>query len=246
MATIYKPTGKAGEYSTWACNLYNGCSNNCSYCFNNHSIMSKTLGGTNVRLKKPLIDEKTAFQIFQKELDKSKEDIIKDGGLHFNFVSDPCLPQTLHLNWTCITYAISLGVTCQVLTKRADWLNSSFVQYALSQKNLIRVGFSLTGCNDLEPGASTNEERINAMQSLYKNGISTWASIEPIIEPNKSLEMVAKTITFCDHFKIGLLSGKKNYTPQDIKHFIKNVEALHPKSVYWKQSIYEFIKGHYD
>ena len=144
------------------------------------------------------------------------------------------------------TSAISLGVPCQVLTKRADWLNSSFVQYALSQKDLIRVGFSLTGCNDLEPGASTNEERINAMQSLYKNGISTWASIEPIIEPNKSLEMVAKTVTFCDHFKIGLLSGKKNYTPQDIRHFIKNVESLHPKSVYWKQSIYEFIKGHYD
>ena len=66
--------------------------------------MSKTLGGTNVRLKKPLIDEKTAFQIFQKELDKSKDDIIKDGGLHFNFVSDPCLPQTtseLDLYYLC-------------------------------------------------------------------------------------------------------------------------------------------------
>lgn len=208
--------------------------------------MSKTLGGTNVRLKKSLTDEKTAFKIFQKELDKSKYDIIKDGGLHFNFMSDPCLPQTLHLNWICISYAISQGVPCQVLTKRADWLDNPSVQYALSQKNLIRVGFSQTGCDALEPGASTNAERINAMRFLYKNGISTWASIEPIIEPNKSLEMVAKTITFCDHFKIGLLSGKKSYTPQNIKHFIKNVEALHPKSVYWKQSIYEFIKGHYD
>ncbi len=206
--------------------------------------MSKTLGGTNVRLKKSLTDEKTAFQIFQKELDKSKVDIIKDGGLHFNFVSDPCLPQTLHLNWICISYAISQGVPCQVLTKRADWLNSPFVQYALSQKNLIHVGFSLTGCNDLESGASTNEERINAMQSLHKNGITTWASIEPIIEPNKSLEMVAKTVAFCDHYKIGILSGKKSYTPQDIRTFIKDVESVHPKSVYWKQSICEFIKQH--
>jgi len=204
--------------------------------------MSKTLGGTNVRLKKSLTDEKTAFQIFQKELDKSKYDIVKDGGLHFNFVSDPCLLQTLHLNWICISYAISQGVPCQVLTKRADWLDSPSVQYALSQKNLIRVGFSLTGCDVLEPGASTNAERINAMKSLYKKGITTWASIEPIINPNKSLEMVAKTVAFCDHYKIGVLSGKKSYTPQDIRNFITDVESVHPKSVYWKQSVCEFIK----
>ena len=204
--------------------------------------MSKTLGGTNVRLKKSLTDEKTAFQIFQKELDESKYDIVKDGGLHFNFVSDPCLPQTVHLNWICISYAISQGVPCQVLTKRADWLDNPSVQYALSQKNLIRVGFSLTGCDVLEPGASTNAERINAIKSLYKKGITTWASIEPIINPNKSLEMVAKTVAFCDHYKIGVLSGKKSYTPQDIRNFIKDVESVHPKSVYWKRSVCEFIK----
>ena len=54
---IYKPNGKAGEYSAWACNLYNGCTHNCSYCFNNHSLMAATVGGTNVRLKKSLVDE---------------------------------------------------------------------------------------------------------------------------------------------------------------------------------------------
>ena len=146
----------------------------------------------------------------------------------------------------CIDYAISQGVPCQILTKRADWLDHPSVQNYLSCKEMISVGFSLTGCDDMKPGASTNEQRIWAMQVLHDAGVPTWASIEPIIEPNKSLEMVAKTVTFCDHFKIGLLSGKKNYTPQDIRHFIKNVESLHPKSVYWKQSIYEFIKGHYD
>ena len=28
---IYNPSGKAGEYSTWACNFYVGCSNMCEY-----------------------------------------------------------------------------------------------------------------------------------------------------------------------------------------------------------------------
>lgn len=41
----------------------------------------------------------------------------------FTFVSDPCLPVTIALNTMCIDYAISQGVPCQILTKRADWLD---------------------------------------------------------------------------------------------------------------------------
>ena len=115
---IYQPEGKAREYSAWACNLYNGCPNACYYCYNNKGITKSKVGGTNVRLKKCLVDEKTALSIFKEELDRYKESIIHDGYLHFNFVSDPCLPETIELNWSCIDYALSKGVLCQVLTKR--------------------------------------------------------------------------------------------------------------------------------
>ena len=37
---IYEPSGKAAEYSNWACNLYNGCPHSCTYCFNDHNIMA--------------------------------------------------------------------------------------------------------------------------------------------------------------------------------------------------------------
>lgn len=239
---IYKPGGKAGEYSAWACNLYNGCSHNCSYCFNNHSLMAATVGGTNIRLKKSLVDEQTAYEIFCRELQKYLAQIIAAGALHFNFVSDPCLPETIVLNYKCIDFAISQGVPCQVLTKRADWLSNPAVQNALGHPELLRVGFSLTGCDDQEPGASPNANRIFAMQVLHNAGISTWASIEPILDPLRSLEMVARTIECCDHYKIGILSGKKNYTPQDIRMFVDAVNALKPKSVYWKESLREFVK----
>ena len=239
---IYKPNGKAGEYSAWACNLYNGCPHNCSYCYNNHSLMAATVGGTNVRLKKSLVDEPTAYEIFCKELQKYLAYIIAAGALHFNFVGDSCHHETIVLNWKCIDYAISQGVCCQVLTKRADWLDHPAVQNALGHPELLRVGFSLTGCDEQEPGASTNDERIWAMQQLHQAGIPTWASIEPILDPQRSLEMVARTIECCDHYKIGILSGKKAYTPQDIRMFVDAVNALNPKSVYWKESLREFIK----
>jgi len=237
---IYMPNGKAREYSTWACNLYNGCINVCAYCYNDNSIMKSVLGGNNVRLKKSLVNEATAYDIFCKELEKYREAIIAAGALHFNFVSDPCIPETITLNWKCIDYAISQGVPCQVLTKRADWLDHPSVQNALSHPELLRVGFSLTGCDELEPGASPNLERIQAMHVLHGAGIPTWASIEPIINVQSSLAMIKQSIDCCDHYKIGILSGKKCYTPKQIRKFIHEVNALNPRSVYWKQSLLEF------
>ena len=238
---IYRPTGKAAEYCQWACNLYNGCSHNCAYCYNNKGITSGVLGGTDVRIKSTLINEEEAFNIFSAELLKWRNEIITDGGLHFNFVSDPCLPETINLNWKCIGFALSHGVPVQVLTKRADWLSHPTVQDGLGYKSLIRVGFSLTGCDELEPGASPNSERIWALQVLHNAGISTWASIEPIIDPQWSLDVVKKTIHYCNHYKIGVLSGKKSYTPEQIRLFVKEVNALAPLSVYWKKSLLEFI-----
>jgi len=239
---IYQPSGKAAEYSHFAANFYLGCSNGCHYCYNNQGITSGVLGGLEVRLKKSLVDVKTAEQIFLAELAKWRDAIIKDGGLHFNFVSDPCLPETIDLNWKCINYALLQKVPCQVLTKRADWLGGHpEVQKALEHKQLIRVGFSLTGCDALEPLASPNLERIQAMRELHNAGISTWASIEPIIDPQKSLQMIQLSIDCCDHYKIGILSGKKTYGPREIREFVNEVNALNPRSVYWKKSLIDYI-----
>ena len=238
---IYEPSGKAAEYSNWACNLYNGCPHSCTYCFNDHNIMAGTLGGNIVSLKKSLVDTETAFKIFVSELTRHRETIIKDGGLHFNFVSDPCLPETIELNVRCMDEAQSQGVFCKVLTKRADWLHHPAVQNALSHKGLISVGFTLTGRDDLEPGASSNMERVHAMAELHNAGISTWASIEPVIDPVLSFAMIVETLGFCDHYKIGILSGKKDYTPQQIRDFVAQVQSLGHTSVYWKESLREFI-----
>ena len=238
---IYEPSGKAAEYSNWACNLYNGCPHSCTYCFNDHNIMAGTLGGNIESLKKSLVDTETAFKIFVSELTRHRETIIKDGGLHFNFVSDPCLPETIELNFRCMDEAQSQGVFCKVLTKRADWLHHPAVQNALSHKGLISVGFTLTGRDDLEPGASSNMERVHAMAELHNAGISTWASIEPVIDPALSFAMIVETLGFCDHYKIGILSGKKDYTPQQIGDFVAQVQSLGHTSVYWKESLREFI-----
>ena len=110
---IYKPEGKAGEYSEWACNLYNGCSNGCTYCYLKRGPMSGTLGISTPTLKKTLGGTpETAYKVFCKELSQHKDEIVGDGSgyLFFTFTSDPCLPETIDLNMLCMKTAIDEGV----------------------------------------------------------------------------------------------------------------------------------------
>ena len=82
------------------------------------------------------------------------------------------------------------------------------------------------------------------MRVLHNAGMSTWASIEPIIDPEKSFEMIQQSLDCCDHYKVGVLSGKKDYTPQMIRDFVEAIIALNPRprSVYWKDSLREYVK----
>lgn len=43
-ALIYQPHGAAGEYAKWAINLYHGCYNGCTYCYNRRGVLSHIFG----------------------------------------------------------------------------------------------------------------------------------------------------------------------------------------------------------
>jgi hypothetical protein len=78
--------------------------------------------------------------------------------------------------------------------------------------HLFNFGFTLTGRDDMEPNASTNAKRIEAMRRLHKLGFKTWASIEPVIDWEHATVAVLMSLDCCDHYKIGLRSGvKKDY-----------------------------------
>lgn len=43
-ALIYQPQGAAGEYAKWAINLYHGCYNGCTYCYNRRGVLNHIFG----------------------------------------------------------------------------------------------------------------------------------------------------------------------------------------------------------
>lgn len=247
---IYQPSGAAAEYAKWACNLYNGCSNKCEYCYNRHSQGKGLLGKDEPTIKGSMsIDD--AYVLFEKELMKYKYDIIRDGGLFFNFVSDPCLPKTLPLNAGCIDHCIDEDVPVIMLTKMANWVYSKQWELVfehineVQKKHLIKFGFTLTGCDELEQGAASNINRISAMAQLSAWGYYTWASIEPIIDVDSSFEMFQKTLPFCEEYRFGLNSLKKDYTKQQIIDFKDRVEEANKpygRKLVWKESVRKFIE----
>ncbi len=96
--------------------------------------------------------------------------------------------------------------------------------------------------HELESGASTNDERIQAMKQLHKAGFKTFASIEPIIDFEASFHMIHRTLGFCDLYKIGLKSGQKvdELFYEKLRSFnlkVVNLIANKPAKVYWKESI---------
>ncbi len=246
---IYQPAGAAEEYAKWACNLYKGCDHNCTYCYCKHGPLAHSLGGPHAVLKSTLGNEHKAVDIFRKELDKYRSQIIADGGLFFSFSSDPFLPQSTDLSMSCIMFALEQGVPVYVLTKATGWVYDECVISALYPRNaLLHIGFTLTGHDELEPGAQSNKERIETIRHLSeKYGFSIFASMEPVIDFEASLSCITDIMPYVDEVRIGLLSpySPRRYDWDECDRFISEVTDLSLKygvKVQWKESINRFYK----
>lgn len=239
---LYQPKGKAEEYSAWAVNFYNGCANHCSYCYLRRGPLAHAMGGDTPVLKKCFKDEGDAFETFQSELLRNRKAVTHDGGLFFSFSTDPCLQETLDLTLMSVAATAGMKVPSKILTKCADWIleNDEHTENLKSVKDYVAVGFTITGRDDLEPDASPTAERLQAMIKLHTAGIRTFASIEPIIDPALSFNFMSGMTPFCDHFKVGLQSGRQ-YTPAERTEIglraAQFVKECNTSSVYFKESI---------
>ena len=235
---IYQPKPAAAEYSKYICQFYYGCTCGCTYCCNRRWKWNAP------KLKVHFKDECMALEVFGKELKANLPELQKHG-LMFCISTDPMLPETINSTYDAVGICVRNKVPVKILTKRADFA-SALLQYVYRDlyegdfEKYVAIGFTLTGHDELEPHASTNAERIEAMRKLHEAGFKTWASIEPIINFESSLQMIKETRGCCNLYKIGLLSGKK-YDRDDLLDFIADVNAkahLKPMfKVYFKDSL---------
>lgn len=250
--SIYNPSGKAGEYSYWACNFYTGCSNNCQYCYCKSGLM-RHLWSTTPQLKKCFKNKKDALSVFQKEVELTADELRKHG-LFFSFTTDPMLPETAELTIEAMDICMKLNIPVKILTKMditdkriTEGIMKGYFPFLIKEKykSNIAFGFTLTGHDELEPGASTNEQRIEAMKRLHVAGFKTFASIEPILDLPHSMQCVEQTLGYCDLYKIGLLSGEQlSFSKEELDFFVARIcyrISCHGAKVYWKDSVKKLL-----
>lgn len=233
---IYEPKGKAREYSPLAVNLYSGCGHKCSYCY------------------VPRVLKITRSQ-FDNEV-KAREDILKKlesscrthknskDQVFMSFTTDPYNPidEEMQLTREALKLFYKYQIPVSILTKSGTKALRDLDIFKMFGSN-IKVGTSLTYDNaedtkNKEAGAALPEERIQMLGKLWFAGIRTWISLEPIIEPEQTLNLLNMALPYVNEIQIGKLANdnRKFDWNNFLQKAVNRMRELH-KPFYIKETL---------
>mgnify|MGYP001570169253 CR=1 FL=1 len=210
MRVLYQPQGRAGEYGELAVNLYTGhCPHKCLYCY-----VAGALRTTRENwLKRECKPRPDLLSNLKKDLASLA---LAQGDLWADNQADK--PQVF-MCFTCDPYPV--GIDTMLTRQVIEGIHS----YGFGVRMLTKGGMraardfdllgpvdafasTLTFVNDYdslawEPGAALPDDRMQAIKMAHAKGIETWASLEPVIDPEQSLEIIRQTHEYVSLYKIG-------------------------------------------
>jgi DNA repair photolyase len=188
---------------------------------------------------------KIDYRILDQELEQHKGETI-----FLCFTCDPYQPldSSLGLTREIIERLQSRGVSVTILTKGGT--RSARDLDLLARDGKSRYGATLTFLNrenslDWEPLAALPAQRIQALKEAHSRGITTWVSLEPVIDPEQSLELIRQTKDFVDEYKIGKWNHDERARAIDWKGYGEKAVAIcrsYGKSFYVKKDLAAFLE----
>lgn len=188
-------------------NPYTGCGHACVYCY--ARFMKKY---TNHKEEwGSFVDVKTnAVEVLKKQLKlKSK------GSIFVSSVTDAYQPieKRYHLTRSILKVLSKTNMRAVIQTKSALVLRDIDI---ISKAKNWEVGFTITCFNDddrknFEPNASSTQERLEALRTLKRNNIGTYAFIGPFLpfitekDFDKMLKQLSKS---CDYIMVDRLNTR--------------------------------------
>jgi DNA repair photolyase len=236
MSIIYEPKGKAREYAPLAANLYRGCAHGCSYCYAPRILRMKEGDfWANPQPRANVIPQ------IRRELETGK---FKGRQVFLCFTCDPYQPleRDAEVTFEVLDLFLQHRVHWNILTK-SYMASRDFGMYRPGDQfgmSLTFLDFSDSSYH--EPEATPPAQRLRTLLEAKQKGISTWASLEPVIDPLQTINLILESHEFVDHYKI----GKVNYreTTVDWRAFVSGaVELLEKlgKSYYIKDSLKKYL-----
>ena len=221
-SVIYEPRGKAFEYSQLAVNLYSGCSHQCEYCY-----APAFLHTTKERFHQPA-PRKDILQKITADARRLQFELEKRAVL-LCFTCDPyqTIDQQYQLSRQSIQILHSHNLNVMILTKGGQRAERDF--------DLLTgddwFGVTLTNLDDKnslkwEAGAALPDERIKGLYKAHEKGIKTWISLEPVLYPEITFEIIRQTHDFVDNFKVGKLNYHPHARSIDWHRFATDVKNL--------------------
>lgn len=221
---IYEPRGKAREYSPLALNVYLKCTHGCEYCYA-PKCMQKS---AETYFAKPEPRKDVVINL-EKQL---KKEVPKKQVL-LSFIGDPYCESSDGGQTTrdCLELLLKHRVPVAILTKGGRRCLKDLDIFKMFGEH-IAVGATLTFDNDAdslkwEKGAAAPKERLEVLRELKENGVKTFASFEPVIVPEQSLNLMRMGMDAIDVFKVGKLNNYKGLDKGiDWKDFLEKTVSL--------------------
>ena len=118
----------------------------------------------------------------------------------------------------------------------------------------IKIGSTLTFMDEgkskeWESGADVPRLRLEGLKTLHDNGIKTFASFEPCLDPKESILLIERTLAddSVDHYKIGKVNNYKGMDKGvDWTSYLKYVLSIlraAKKQIYVKSGIRALVSG---
>lgn len=243
MRIIYEPRGRALEYAKLAASLYRWCPFRCLYCFVPAMSNAKEHGVPYPR--------KYVLSLLEKDLQELQA-AGDEREILMSFTTDPYQP--LEIQHKLTRAAIKLMIKYErhftILTKAG---NASIIDIDLlmQRPDLCRYGTTLVFFDESdrqiwEPGAASTKDRIGALWLMKENGIRNWVSLEPVVYPEQTLELIRQTVGFVDEFRIGKFNHIDNPGPE-LRHVMDSIGYCYPTDEDWRafvQAARNLLEGH--
>lgn len=242
---IYEPAGRAREYSPLALNYFKGCDNGCKYCY-----VPNMLGRFNSTYNHETVIKPLDFSLLEKSARKMQG---CEKQILLSFTGDPYCNAENGETAKVLEILNFYNHKVAILTKNPS---KAIKDIELFKKfgDRFKIGSTLTFDNDSdsllwEKGAELPMQRIIALNTFAKTGIKTWASLEPVIYPEQSINLLIEISKWINHVRIGKLNNYKGLDKKtDWSKFIFDVTRIcrdNSTPFYIKKDLAVYNKGVY-
>ncbi len=191
---------------------------------------------------------KKILESFEKDAKKLQGDPRR---VLFSFLSDPYQP--LEKEEQLTRYALEISAKYKLNTQILSKGNPELIQrdFDLFKKSNVHLGITLCFSDDKlrkewEPNASSVAERMETLREAHNQGIYTWVSLEPVIDPQEALEVIRIAHPYVRFWKIGKLNHFKAIESQvDWAKFLSEATQLLQKvkaNYYIKKDLEKFAE----